>query len=650
LESFEQLSDGNRSDILFDQFFNLAVDLLCIADAQGRLVRVNPAWTNALGFTEEELQGTQFIELVHPDDVKPTLKALHSLVQGQYVLNFTNRYRTKTGGFRWLEWRATPIPRSGVTYAIARDITEQRAINEKLAASDQLLRDAALMANIGGWELHTSDMTPRWSAEVHRIHEVPLDTQPDLESALNFYAPEARPIIKGVIVRAQREGTPWDLELPFITAKGNHIWVRTMGRAEHRNGACIKLSGVFQDITERRSAAEELKRAKAEAEEASQTKSQFLANMSHELRTPMNGIIGMSALALQTPLSSEQWDYVQTVKTSAESLLKILNDILDFSQIEAGKLSLIAEPFDLRALIERIVALLSVRANEKTILTNIFIDSEIPALIEADHLRIGQILINLVSNAIKFTAEGGIIGLRVSVCDKSERELRLRFEVADSGIGITEDQLQLIFKEFSQADTSTSRKYGGTGLGLAISRRLVELMNGKIWAESKLNTGTAFFFTVPVVVVHVCPQFTPTLSEIDLEALSSVKLSILLAEDNLINQKLAKRVLEKRGHKITIANNGLEAIKLIEANPREFAVVLMDCQMPEMSGFEATAEIRQRESSNGFRLPVIAMTANAMTGDRERCLDAGMDDYISKPFDAHDLVEMVERWGTSRRS
>jgi PAS domain S-box-containing protein len=633
----------------YELFFDLAVDLLCKADEQGVLRKVNQAWVSTLGYSKAELEGTRFLDYVHPDDQAATIAEAQKLNGGGYVTNFSNRYRTKSGEYRWLEWRSTPIPPGGLTYAVARDVTEQRALQERLAAQNELVRDAANMAMIGGWEVKKPEMIPLWSDEVFRIHEVEVGSQCTLQSALDFYPSEGQATLKLAIDKAITEGVPWDLELPFITAKGNHRWVRTMGRAEVSSGSCSRLSGSFQDITQFRNTQAELERARLAAEEANTTKSQFLANMSHELRTPMNGIIGMAGLALDTNLDGEQRDYVETIRESAGSLLAILNDILDFSKIEAGKLSILSEAFVVRRLMSRVIDLLRVKAEEKSILLNCNIEGDVPTQILGDQLRIGQVLINLLGNAIKFTPEGGVIAVHAKVVSNSRLNVVLQFGVSDSGIGIEAEKRQAIFQEFAQADPSTSRRFGGTGLGLAISRRLVELMGGKIWVESRVDMGSTFCFTIAAQEVVVAPA--QETQEVMPHAVGTTvrPLSILLAEDNPVNQKLAKIVLEKRGHTVTVAKDGIEAVARLTDGLVRYALVLMDCQMPRMNGFDATTQIREFEGRNGGRTPIIAMTANAMSGDRDRCLESGMDDYISKPFDTQRLIELVEDWGNRGR-
>jgi len=383
------------------------------------------------------------------------------------------------------------------------------------------------------------------------------------------------------------------------------------------------------------------RRARDEAVEASNTKSAFLRNVSHEIRTPMNGVMGMTELLLQTPLNDEQRTYAEQVEQSGEHMLTIINDILDISQIETGRVELEVDEFDLYECVERACVPGGLEAQAKGVTLEIDVDPQAPRRVRGDGARVRQVLMNLVGNAVKFTAEGSV---RVRVMARAEPTVSgVRFEVVDTGIGIEPAMLERMFEPFVQADGSTTRKYGGNGLGLSIAKELVELMGGLIGAESDPGRGSTFWIELPMQRVasvsgHTGRERGVMLDEPRPDPSAAF---ILVVEDSPVNRLVTARVLERCGFRAHVVNDGREALDALSM--QSYDAVLMDCQMPELDGYEATRELRRREG-DGRRTPVIAMTAHAMTGDRERCLAAGMDDYIAKPVRSQALVAILARW------
>ena len=476
-----------------------------------------------------------------------------------------------------------------------------------------------------------------------------------------LFEPDRSPLDTDGMAAVMNVGVLNNVEVNFVNKGGGVTPVLfSCSAIRDIDGNMLRIVGAALDITEMKKAEELLQKSREEALAASKAKSEFLANMSHEIRTPMNGVLGMLELLVHSRLSADQARFVDVAHSSANLLLNLLNDILDLSKIEAGKLELESVDFYVLEQVEQIVDLFSTRAKSKGLNLTYDMGNDLPVAVKGDSVRLRQVLVNLVGNAIKFTETGGIT-IRVDKVWEIDKQVALKFTVSDTGVGISREAQERIFQSFTQADTSTTRRHGGTGLGLTISRQLAELMGGEIGVNSQPGKGSSFWFTVHCDKASlpgstgemVSMESQPARSKQDSPCRPFVQESteqmmwpsarVLVAEDNLVNQEVSKAMLLRYGVSTAMANNGKEAVDVLAQG--KYDLVFMDCQMPEMDGYEATRAVREREkTSKGYHIPIVALTAHAMTGDKELCLAAGMDDYLTKPFTQEQLLTVLTRW------
>ncbi|NBB62969.1 PAS domain S-box protein [Pseudomonas sp. ODNR1LW] len=590
----------------------------------------NAALRSFLGYDSEELKTINFRDVTHPDDLKADLQLFEQLTEGRIPsYEIEKRYIRKDGGVVWAV-RTVSLVRSVSGEPLfyishVQDISDRKSAEaERLKLADRAAL-AARAAQIGIWELDVTTHALAWSPEMFDLFLTKAPERLDLAFFTSFVLEEDREALQKETAAAL-DGMLLDTEFRIRRADGEIRYLKGFGSLERGvDGAADRLVGANWDVTE-------MRRLTERAEAANRAKSQFLAVMSHELRTPMNGILGMTQAMLADPLPDIQRERLNIVAESGAALLTILNDILDLSKVEAGKMELESVAFDLEALLENLRSTYSPIAGDQGLTLALDIDG-VSGLYGGDPTRLRQILSNLISNSLKFTTHG-----RIDILARQEGR-NLILTVADTGVGMTRDVIARIFKPFAQADASTTRQFGGTGLGLSIVHELTQLMQGEILVDSRPGVGSRF--TVRLPLPRLGPAvMTTTVSPVSINP-EDATLRILAAEDNAINQLVLKTLLGQFGIEPKIVENGAQAVEAWLGE--RWDVVLMDIQMPVLDGFGATRAIREREIAEGLpRVPIIALTANAMPHQRDECIAHGMDAVVAKPIDVRALISTIE--------
>jgi PAS domain S-box-containing protein len=633
--------EKNQSDEI-NKFFEVNLDLLCIADIEGRFLRLSKEWENVLGYSIQDLEGRQFLELVHEEDIEDTIKAITQLEGQNRVLNFVNRYRCSDGSYRYIEWKSQPY--GNLIYAAARDITDKivekkrmERVQETLLKSQGDLAEAQQIAKLGRWELDLVTNHLSWSEGIFDLFEVdPKTFEASYEAFLSFIHPEDRDLVNKAYLDSVMNKTTYQVTHRLLMKDGIIKWVNEIGRTYYNDsGEPIRSIGTVQDVTVLKKAEEELNKLKERAEAANIAKSQFLANMSHEIRTPMNGIVGFIQLLETTDLNKEQMDYINNIKISTDTLLTVINDILDISKIETGKMDMEEITFNLYSTIESAIVPFTLRAKEKGIEVNLLIKADVPQMVIGDPTRLRQLITNIINNAVKFT-EKGYIYIEVSLGEPLDFTREILFKVEDSGIGMSQETLEKLFNPFTQGDPSLSRKYGGTGLGLAICKNIVEMMGGSIGVESTEGKGSTFYFNIGLKAT----QEKNIPKSVDFAILKGKR--ILVVDDHPMNRDIIRIYLEEAGVMVQEASSAAEALgKLMQENGKSqiFNAVIVDHQMPNMTGYGLSAALKAIPST--AHLPLILLTSVAVKGEAKAAEEAGFVGYLTKPFNRFELLDCL---------
>jgi PAS domain S-box-containing protein len=640
-----------ESKQLFKIVFDHSPSAITVTDSQERIVAWNPMAEKMLGMNREDLFNKP-VSILYPPKEWKRIRALNVRHHGM-LSNFDTKVICKDGTLLEVsasisvlqDTKGKVIGSIGILY----DVTREKLAEYQLRESENKLRIILDNSAAAITMTDEKEQIVSWNSFAQKL--LGMNAQDLLLRPIHtLYPPEEWKIIRSLNIR--QSGFKHHMETKAIRKDGSIIDVDlSVNILKDEQGKIVGSVGMLQDITERKRSNEMILQAKLAAEEANSAKSVFLAKMSHEVRTPMNAIIGMIDLTLDTPLNEEQQDNLKVAKDAADNLLSLINDILDLSRAQAGKVVIEEIEINVPDVVKNVCKGLMILARNKGVDVVWSIDPEIPRLLIGDPVRLRQVIVNLVNNAIKFTHKGKVL-VNVKMKSLTAKDCELVFEVVDSGIGISPKNLPHIFDVFTDAHNTTARRYGGTGLGLAICKKIVEMMRGSIEVESTEGTGSIFRFTI--LFGFKADVFGKSGGEEKKRTETAVysvpqelnNLRILLAEDNTVNQRIAVRILEKLGWKITVANNGQEALNIL--NDQTFDVILMDDNMPLLTGIEATQVIRREEKQTGLHVPIIAMTANAMAGDREKYIASGMDGYVSKPIDRNLLYGEIVNLVTQR--
>ncbi len=632
------LSEARLSGILAAAPFPLAV----LDRRDGRVLYANQRAGRLLGLSVEALTGNR----LPPGTVPPRERhrLMRWLAERGYVDDVEIRLRTADGRAFWALVSMMPFEQDGPAVLVAcNDISARKAAENAL--QDQLALHQTVIDTIPN-PIFYRDTQGRYLGCNRAFMEMAgLPRDRIIGNTLAAIGADEELTAEANHSDALLASGARRLDVYETTVRHPAGWsIRALiHKAAFRNseGRVVGVVGCATDISDRIAFEEELTRARDQAEAANRAKSEFLAVISHEIRTPMNGILGMAHLLLNTALNPTQHDYAATIQSSGEALLTILNDILEFSRLESGRTRVEQQDFALRDALDGVVALMIPRARDKDIALNLDVAADVPDRLAGDAARLRQVLLNLVGNAVKFTERGGV-AVSVFLLGRKDGKYLLRFDVRDTGIGIPAEARSHLFTSFTQADSSISRRFGGTGLGLAISKRLVELMDGEIGVDSEPGRGSRFWFTLPFADADAAPATAAAAPDI-----AARSLAVLLAEDNPVNRTVAERILTAAGHRVTAVCDGAAAVEALRDGA--FDLVLMDVHMPGMDGFEATRRIRALPGA-AARIPIFALTANVLAGDEERCVRAGMDGYLPKPFRPSDLLALLARHGESVRA